>query len=327
MKIPNCGISKSMYSSETDGEIDVCDHAIQETNQNSTDSNLICPYTPIYKPYQMTSAEQSYIYYKNVKDFKQLKKDTFSYKWILSIFRRIAEENDINAMLYGIKEEYCYVKFYDGRDILAGIAMENNFKLSHMMIECGANHEYHKNLQINDFSFFCANGNFDAVRYFMKLPDFDINAPANELALISAVSRNHVKIVRTLITIPGIRVNKRDSLDWTALMYASRAGYLDIVKMLVSFPEIDINAHDKYGTTALMFAAKEGHHEIVKYLLLVLGIDINKQNLSGWTALMYAAECGHLEVVKVLMSVPEIDISITNKDGFTASMLAKRKNY
>ena len=53
----------------------------------------------------------------------------------------------------------------------------------------------------------------------------------------------------------------------TALMWASENDNLEVVKLLLAVPGINVNRTDKYGVTALNEASYSGHSEVVKVLL------------------------------------------------------------
>lgn len=127
--------------------------------------------------------------------------------------------------------------------------------------------------------------------------------------LIEAVREDAADSVKVLLD-AGAKVNAKDDIGQTALMYASgvydhlsyacAGGHcVDIVKILLAF-KADVNVKDNYqGNTALISAAKNGNAEIAK-LLIEAGADVNLANNDGNTPLKYAEENGHTEIVELL---------------------------
>ena len=76
-------------------------------------------------------------------------------------------------------------------------------------------------------------------------------------SLFIASDNGHTDVVRVLVSLPGIDINKADNGGWTPLRAASRSGHTDVVRVLVSLPGIDINKADNYGRTPLGVANKE----------------------------------------------------------------------
>ena len=57
----------------------------------------------------------------------------------------------------------------------------------------------------------------------------------------------------------GPRINQQDTIGRTALHFACRAGRHDLVKLLVKVPHIDVNRRTQGGETPLMSAAQSGN--------------------------------------------------------------------
>jgi len=88
----------------------------------------------------------------------------------------------------------------------------------------------------------------------------------------------------------GARVNAKDWLGWTALMYASYYGRTELAKMLIN-KGAEVNAKSNVGWTSLMYAAYKGQADIGK-LLIENGADVNAETPEGETALSIAASRG-----------------------------------
>jgi len=82
--------------------------------------------------------------------------------------------------------------------------------------------------------------------------------------LFSASSKGHTDIVKVLVSLPGIDINKADKNDVTPLLVACYKGRTDIVKVLVSLPGIDINKASSNDRTPLGVADNEEIRAILR---------------------------------------------------------------
>ena len=152
--------------------------------------------------------------------------------------------------------------------------------------------------------------------------------PAFTALLMAASRRGQVNVVRALLEVDGIDVNKADSNGETALIAASSEGHVDVVSMLLNVDGIDVNKADRdYGDTALILASLKGHLGVVQALLGVGGIEVNKQNIHGRTALMYASSSGNLEIVRMLLAFDGIEVNHADRYGDTALMMARNNGH
>jgi len=98
---------------------------------------------------------------------------------------------------------------------------------------------------------------------------------------------------------------------------ASERGDVEVVREILRVPGVDVNRVDNDGCTALWAASEKGHWEVVRELARVPGVDA-KDARNGWTPLLLASRTGHWEVVRELVRVPEIDVNRVDKFGGTA---------
>ncbi|XP_062616627.1 ankyrin repeat family A protein 2-like isoform X2 [Saccostrea cucullata] len=110
----------------------------------------------------------------------------------------------------------------------------------------------------------------------------------------------------------GCDVNKVDSNDMTALLWACANGQQPAVEFLIK-SGADINVSGSHGENALLLASCNGYLGIVE-ILLKLGMDVNVTDEIGNTALIYAAYRGHDSVVKLLLEYGA-DIMAQNEDN------------
>lgn len=87
-----------------------------------------------------------------------------------------------------------------------------------------------------------------------------------ETILINEVNLGHIDVVKEILKIDDVAVNKFDSSDLTALMHAAMLGDLEIVVELLKYKSIDVDVTNFEFQTALDLALEFGH-EIVAYYI------------------------------------------------------------
>jgi len=115
-----------------------------------------------------------------------------------------------------------------------------------------------------------------------------------------AVERNDIDVVKLLLSMNNIDVNKTNVDGETALMLAASDSHISVVDLLLNVYNIDVNKTDNEGVTALMLAASGNHIGVVRELLNMNNINVNKTDVYGDTALMLATFGGNNEIVKLL---------------------------
>jgi ankyrin repeat protein len=98
----------------------------------------------------------------------------------------------------------------------------------------------------------------------------------------------------------GVKPEQPDTLNQTALYYASREGKNQLVDYLVTEGNCNVNNIDTYGQSPIFYASREGHLDTIKKLVAYGGdsdlIDNNRQ-----TPLYYAIKSNRLDVVEYLL--------------------------
>jgi len=148
----------------------------------------------------------------------------------------------------------------------------------------------------------------------------------------------------------GAKVDDRDSLGGTALIYAAAAGRLDCVQALLA-GHADVNAVNLNGRSALEFALysegetthsagsyqvfkmgsrsgsvfTSGGHNDCAAALVMAGADVNLKDDVGRNALMEAAIGGNTDGVKLLIAA-KADLNATDHRGKSAMTLAKSQD-
>ena len=100
------------------------------------------------------------------------------------------------------------------------------------------------------------------------------------------------EMVRFLLAVPGVDVNKSDTINGNPLVAAGHAGNAEVAGLLANHPGIILDAADGNGNTGLHLAAAGGHLAVVN-TLLAAGAMVNTLNVAGRTALGEARNANH----------------------------------
>ncbi len=173
-------------------------------------------------------------------------------------------------------------------------------------------------------------GREEALRH-IGLDFLDIlNANEGQTPLFAAAVRGHTSIVRRLLQVEGIQMDRPNMWNYSPFMIAVGRGYTEIVDMLIqagaNLWKVNPNGSD---FNMLMTAAVFGHTDIFQKLLP--SFDVNAISKNGSTTLMLAASGGYTEIVRTLLSIPNININQSRKDARgnieTASSLADQYKH
>mmetsp|Transcript_32920 Transcript_32920/g.61229 ORF Transcript_32920/g.61229 Transcript_32920/m.61229 type:complete len:257 (-) Transcript_32920:251-1021(-) len=138
--------------------------------------------------------------------------------------------------------------------------------------------------------------------------------------LIEAVQRQEWKDVRKFAKI--VDINSQDKMGCTALMWAIGKNNLEMVKFLVEEYEADVNLRDIKGDTALVMAAYNGHPLTVEYLVNDTNADVDIPGEDGLTALEWAERVHNDTVVMFLRDhKKQVFSSSIERDVMVVSML------
>ena len=180
-----------------------------------------------------------------------------------------------------------------------------------------------------DFFNAVGRGDVGRTRYLLKHGSIDINmmeAAGPPLGL--ATYKGHTAIVRELLSVPGIDVNRAAIVGVTPLSLAVESGYVEGVKLLLVARGIDVNLATVRGATPLFIAALDGRTEVVELLLAIPGINVNSATSNeNVTPLFAAAIKGHKDIVSLLLDAPNIDIDACRYTGATPLFVAAEYNF
>lgn len=116
-------------------------------------------------------------------------------------------------------------------------------------------------------------------------------------ALTLAAQWNRAEVVSYLIR-RGASVNRRDTIGWTPLMWASLKGRTPVVAALLD-GGAPIETLDAAGNTPLILAARQGRADTVK-LLLARGARRGARDADGDSAAELAASAGYPEIAAAI---------------------------
>ena len=142
---------------------------------------------------------------------------------------------------------------------------------------------------------------------------------------MEAAKEGHFNCVEVLAEI-GPDVNKEDSEQRTAVIYATMRGTSNRCLEVLIRKGASVNKQDIYKFTPLIFAACSGNREDVG-LLIRAGADVNSCTILNCTALACSIERGYIKCSEMLVEAGA-DVNITSLfSGFNSLlMLAVQKN-
>lgn len=177
-------------------------------------------------------------------------------------------------------------------------------------------------------------------------------------ALFLACERNHVQVVRDLITLTGVHANVLMDRSVSPLYLACQMGHVDVVNELLQrganpnfrrphggvsclyiaaqegkariveqLIEFKVNVHARMEdlSTALHIAARMGHISVAQ-VLLQQGACINDQTRSGLTPLYISCEEGHVDMVRFFVA-HRCDLDRATCNGTTPLFVASQKGH
>jgi ankyrin repeat protein len=179
---------------------------------------------------------------------------------------------------------------------------EDNFEITSLLIEAGADVNARTRYNITPLSLACANGNAKIIERLLKAGvDPNSTSEDGQTALMTAALNGKVAALRVLLT-HGAKVNAIEPYKGqTALMWAAGKGNAEAAAMLVEFGA-DVKARSKGGYTALLLAVLNNRIEAAK-TLVKLGANIEDAAPDGTTALNMAAVNAFYDLASVLLDL------------------------
>ncbi|KAK4693212.1 hypothetical protein P7C71_g4145, partial [Lecanoromycetidae sp. Uapishka_2] len=100
--------------------------------------------------------------------------------------------------------------------------------------------------------------------------------------------------------------------DRLPLHFAAEEGHEPVVRLLLKLPDIDVNKKDYTGQTALFKAAHHGKPDVVRLLLQQRGIEPDCVSNDGFTPLITSVFEKHTEVTRLLLERPDVDPNLAD---------------
>lgn len=136
--------------------------------------------------------------------------------------------------------------------------------------------------------------------------------------LTLAILKGNVDIVKQLLAVKNINVNKMDSTWTPPIITAIDRGNPEIVNELLKIPEIQEKINNPVkGKLPIQWALVRHNTEVAKLLLKQDYIKINTD------VLIYAIVFDNQELVDILLERPDIDINAENNRGISPLMQAQ----
>jgi ankyrin repeat protein len=148
-------------------------------------------------------------------------------------------------------------------------------------------------------------------RLLQETVDVNFRNSDSKSILLTAVERNHVLIVKTLLQRPNVVVHHQSDgrSKFHNPLIVAITGYANtaIVSLLIAYDETNVNLNDDQGKTPLYYAIRRGDEEVVDALLAHPRLDINDHP----QLLMSAAECGRTKMFTTLLTCENFNVNAT----------------
>ncbi|KAH6987716.1 hypothetical protein BKA56DRAFT_669332 [Ilyonectria sp. MPI-CAGE-AT-0026] len=168
---------------------------------------------------------------------------------------------------------------------------------------------------------FCAvlGDKLSVVKVLLAVDDIDINKVDNmgRTPLQHAVMCGHRPIFELLLARDEIIVDVRDIVGSTAFSAAASQDELWYMEQLLATERVDPDQKDNFGYTPLQHAARRGHIAMVERLLATRRVDPDGRDCVGRTPLSCAAEQGHGAIVELLLATKRVDPTLKDHTGQT----------
>ena len=153
----------------------------------------------------------------------------------------------------------------------------------------------------------CSRGNLALIECLAPLlhHEADSRNSFGQTPLFRACHLGQVEVVRELLKLGQININRQEKEFLTPLLVAFFSGHVDVVSLLIADPRVDINVLiDKH--TLLYSACQNGQLNMIRILLASPRIEVNRPGEEH--PLFIAVEMGHVAVVQTLLAEPRVHI-------------------
>ncbi|XP_071104885.1 serine/threonine-protein phosphatase 6 regulatory ankyrin repeat subunit B-like [Haliotis cracherodii] len=192
----------------------------------------------------------------------------------------------------------------------------------HLLVSEGADLSFTGDRGRDCLMYACEGGNMSIVKHLLSMKTFNINRRDwfNCTPVMMAAKARHYDVYHLLVS-EGADLSLTDDRDRDCLMLACEEGNMSIVKHLLSLKTLNINRRDRLGSTPVMMAAEAGHSDVY-HLLVSEGADLSLTDDSDRDCLIFACEGGDMSIVKHLLSLKTFNINRRDSSGRTPVMIA-----
>ncbi|MCY3975095.1 MAG: ankyrin repeat domain-containing protein [Simkaniaceae bacterium] len=224
-------------------------------------------------------------------------------RWTALMYATEQGHTEIVAILIEARADLRHID-RDGRNVLVYAVKKGRLEIVKQL--CRANHEYNfiNSTDCDGFTplMYAVDTDDAEIAIVEKLLkyDADVNQPdcVGRTPLIATTKRGRSDIVKRLLKVKALVVDRADRDGWTPLMFAVEQGDIDIVRALLQ-RRADPNRHDHKGVTPLIIAAKLGRKDIAEELV-GCGADPLHADDTNNTALDWARKESHGETIALL---------------------------
>ncbi|XP_046561349.1 ankyrin repeat domain-containing protein 29-like isoform X2 [Haliotis rubra] len=202
------------------------------------------------------------------------------------------------------------------------VAKAGHSDLYHLVVSEGADVFLTDEMGRDCLMYACELGTMSIVRHLLSLDKINVNRRYhdNMTPVTIAAKAGHSDVYHLLVS-EGADLSLTDDIDRDCLMHACEGGNMSIVRHLLSLKTININRRDHDNMTPVTIAAKAGHSDVY-HLLVSEGADVSLSDNRGRDCLMYACERGTMSIVRHLLSLKTININRRDHDNMTPAMIA-----
>ena len=149
--------------------------------------------------------------------------------------------------------------------------------------------------------------------------DINLLGSSGQTLLHTATEHESIGSVKVLVENPRTDVNIARLRDGaTPLYFAAFRGSITILKMLLALPQVDVNKQANYGQTPLLASIMFGKEDCVLALLNDNRTNVNQSAHDGRTPLWCAARGGRNDCLELLLNHKNINVRALSINGETA---------
>lgn len=237
-----------------------------------------------------------------------------AYWWSIIFFRPEILEWLINCKGFALNE-----KFLNQGNCIHAAATSNNVKIALKFIDQGGDPNSVNGRSQTALHVAAQTGSLDIIKLLISIPGIDVNKKAiyDLTPLHLAISSYQISIIEMLLDVESLDINIKDNDGLTPLNFSVKFNDSYLVSLLLKRNEIDVNTRSENFFSPLHRAAKLNAFNVMKTLMSHPNVDVNSSSLSNMLPIHSAADAGSLECLKLLVQRNDVDINQPTKYGRT----------